>query len=162
MSEEVVLVLGVLFAVGIVGYLLAGEAILGNTLSASDIAQYAGNAGFSGDDLVTAVAIALAESSGNASATGDKTTGARSFGGRNLPVGAATSYGLWQIHWTVHPEVLNGADPSILFDPQVNANAAFTVFREQGFEAWSTFGNQPGHNNAYASYLGAASAAVSA
>lgn len=144
---------------------LGGAAVVAEAsgkLSAAEIAVFARNAGFQGNDLTTAVAIALAESGGNPSSKGDKTTGAKNYGGKNLPVGTPTSYGLWQIHWTVHPEVLNGADPSILLDPQENACAAFTVFKEQGFNAWSTFGNQPGHNNAYSAHLDDATTGVNA
>jgi hypothetical protein len=153
MSEETLFVFGIVLAVGLGVYLVtqaAGSSGLLSKLSASDIASYAANAGFSGDDLVTAIAIALAESGGDPNARGDKTA--------IHPDG--TSYGLWQIHWTVHPEVGN---PDNLFDPQINANAAYKVWQEQGFNAWSTYGDSlPGHNNAYASHLDAAFAAVNA
>jgi hypothetical protein len=147
-------VFAILLAVGVAGYLLniqtgvvatVAEAITGR-LTASQIAAYASDAGFSGDNLVTAVAVALAESSGNPNASGDN----------------GTSYGLWQIHYTVHPEVLSGDDPSVLFDPARNAAAAMTVFQEQGWNAWSTYGTAPGHNNAYTKYLDDASQAVNA
>jgi Lysozyme like domain len=147
MSEEIVFVLGIVFAVAVVGYLFI-EGPMG-TLSASDIATYASNAGFTGSDLIAAVAIALAESGGDPNARGDKTS--------IYPGG--TSYGLWQIHWTVHPEV---GDPNNLFDPQTNANSAYKVFQEQGFNAWSTFGDLPGHDNAYAKYIEAATTAINA
>jgi len=112
-------------------------------LSATQIAQLAANAGFEGEDQVTAVAIALAESGGDPNIEGD----------------SGTSYGLWQIHWTVHPEF----DPAQLKDPQYNANAAFQLYSNRGnFNDWSTYGDLPGHNNAYLSYMGAADAAVNA
>jgi hypothetical protein len=112
-------------------------------LNAQQIAGYAQTAGFQGDDLVTAVAIALAESGGDASnTTGDN----------------GTSWGLWQIHWTVHPEF----DKQSLLDPQYNANAAFQLYTNRGnsFHDWSTFGTAPGHNNAYARFLDTAEQAV--
>lgn len=119
-----------------------------NKLTAQQIAQYAAAAGFQDVDLVTAVAIALAESGGDANAEGDFVNG------------VATSIGLWQIHWTVHPEF----DKTRLKDPAYNAQAAFTLRQRRGdFNDWSTFGDTlPGHNNAYADYLGVASQAVSA
>ncbi len=112
-------------------------------LTPAQIAQYAANAGFQGDDLTTAIAVALAESSGNPNAIGD----------------SGTSYGLWQIHWTVHPDTYT-SDPKELFDPQANAYAAYTVFLQQGWNAWSTWGNAAGHNDAYAKYLDTAASAA--
>lgn len=141
----------VILAIGATGYFFFGSNVMiggttGQTgnLSASDIARYASNAGFVGDDLVTAVAIALAESSGNPGAVGD----------------SGTSYGLWQIHYTVHPEF----DKSRLFDPQYNAEAAFQLYSNRGgdFTDWSTYGDLPGHNNAYLNFLDVANAAVNA
>lgn len=140
----------VVFALGLWGYLQQGDVLyIVNKLNASDIAGYAGTAGFQGADLVTAVAIALAESSGDPQASGDN----------------GTSYGLWQIHFTVHPELLNGADPATLFDPQTNANAAYALYSRRGntFNDWSTYtvadknGVLP-----YTKYLNEAAGAVSA
>jgi soluble lytic murein transglycosylase-like protein len=137
---------GLLLAVGIWGYVTQGNPfavvnqVMGN-LSASDIAGYASGAGFSPDLVPTMTAIALAESSGNPNAVGDN----------------GTSYGLWQIHFTVHPEVLNGQDPSILFDPATNANAAYQIFQRQGLSAWTTY-----NTGTYAKNLPAAQAAVGA
>lgn len=125
MSDTLVVIFGIVLASGTLLYLLNGGTM---NLTAAQIGVFAQNAGFTGDDLVTAIAVALAESSGNPNAQGDKTP--------TNPNG--TSYGLWQIHWTVHPEV---GPPENLFDPQTNANAAFTVFQEQGWAAWSTFTN---------------------
>jgi Lysozyme like domain len=95
-------------------------------MTASEIATVAENAGFTGDDLTTAVAVALAESSGNPSAFGDAGIGQGSFG-------------LWQINSKYHPEY--GPDFSTLYDPQANANAAFAVYSQAGnsFKPWSTF-----------------------
>lgn len=119
-------------SISIILLFLAAFWILGRSLSGQGafgplkIADYARNAGFSGTDLVTAVAIAYAESSGNPDAVGD----------------SGTSYGLWQIHYTVHPETYTN-DPTELFDPQKNANAAFSIFQAAGnsFRPWSTFTN---------------------
>lgn len=114
-------------------------------LSASQIAQYAQNAGFSGDALITAVAIALAESSGNASAYNPETQA-------GTPEGMG-SYGLWQIYLNAHPE-FQGVD---LTDPQNNANAAFEIFSTNGFAPWSTY-----QSRAYQSYLTDATNGVNA
>jgi hypothetical protein len=126
-------------------------------LTAEQIAQYAANAGFDGNDLIVAVAVALAESSGEPDIQGDWTLNGKLVT-KGTPGAAATSYGLWQIHWTVHPETYSSS-PSELFDPQVNANAAFSVWKAAGgsFSPWSTF-----NNAMYAKYLDTASEGVNA
>ena len=117
--------------------------ILSGNLSASQIAQYAANAGFSGDDLAIAVAIALAESSGNPNANGDT----------NLTPGG--SVGLWQINLAAHPELAQ-VD---LTDPQTNADAAYAVYAAAGynFRPWSTY-----KSGVFAQYLSDAQGAVNA
>jgi hypothetical protein len=97
-------------------------------LTAAQIQAYAAAAGFSGADLQTAVAIALAESSGNPSAYN--------------PEG---SYGLWQIYLPAHPEYA-GVN---LNDPLTNANAAFAIYSSAGsFSPWSTY-----NSGAYLAYM---------
>ena len=98
-------------------------------LSAGQIAQYAAAAGFSGADLVTAVAIALAESGGNPQAYNPETAA-------GAPQGQG-SFGLWQIYLAEHPEFA-GED---LTDPQTNANAAYSIYAIAGnnFHPWSTY-----------------------
>lgn len=101
------------------------------------IAGWASNAGFSGVDLVTAVAIAYAESSGNPNAVGD--------------VNLGRSIGLWQINLAAHPEYSENE----LYDPQTNANAAFDIYSAAGnsFSPWTTF-----KTGAYSQYEDAAQA----
>jgi Lysozyme like domain len=91
----------------------------------------AAGAGFVGDDLTTAVSIALAESGGDPNAYNPERAA-------NTPQGAG-SFGLWQIYLKAHPEY-KGQN---LFDPQLNASAAFAVYSAAGnsFRPWSTFGN---------------------
>lgn len=106
---------------------------------AASIAVYASNAGFSGPDMATAVAIALAESSGNPNSYNPETA---AKGG--TPIGKG-SYGLWQIYLRDHPEFAGWN----LYDPQTNANAAFSIYqRKGGFTDWSTF-----TQGTYAKYL---------
>lgn len=123
----------------------AGDIVSGGNLTAAQIAAYAQNAGFSGDDLATAVAIALAESSGNPNAYNPETAA-------GAPAGQG-SYGLWQIYLHMHPEY--SADG--LKDPQTNANAAYAVYSAAGsaFTPWSTF-----NGGQYESYLDQAQSAV--
>jgi Lysozyme like domain len=97
-------------------------------LSPAQIMDYASAAGFSGADLATAVAIALAESGGNPNAYNPETA-ARAPAGKG-------SYGLWQIYLNLHPE-FTGAN---LYDPQTNALAAYAVYAvARGFSPWTTY-----------------------
>lgn len=105
----------------------------------TDIANLASSAGFSGQDVQTAVAIALAESSGNVDAYNPER-----FATGGTPTGMG-SYGLWQIYLRDHPEF---SDVN-LYDPQANANAAFQIYSASGFGAWSTY-----NSGAYTAYLG--------
>jgi|SRR5215475_17606 len=89
------------------------------------IAAYASAAGFAGQDLTTAVALALAESGGDPNIIGH--------------LGIGNDYGLWQINDHFHPEF--GPNFSALLDPQTNANAAFAIYSAAGstFQPWVTF-----------------------
>lgn len=111
------------------GWLLFGGSLTGN-LGYTDLLNLAQGAGFTGNDAFIAAAIALAESSGNPKAVGDN----------------GTSIGLWQIHFTVHPQF----DQAQLTDPQYNASAAFQIYSTAGntFRPWSTF-----LNDAYLAFL---------
>jgi hypothetical protein len=84
---------------------------------------------FSGADLATAVAIALAESNppGNPNSYNPETQA-------GAPLGKG-SYGLWQIYLNKHPEYA-GVN---LYDPQTNANAAFALYSASGSKPWSTY-----------------------
>lgn len=115
-----------------------GMGALGAALDYGTLVQLAQNAGFSGSDAQVAAAIALAESSGNSGAYNPET---QAKGG--TPQGQG-SYGLWQIYLKAHPQ-FNGQN---LYDPQTNANAAYQVFLQQGFSAWTTFTDA-----AYMAYL---------
>ena len=101
-----------------------------SALSPAQIAQYAAAAGFAGNDLLTAVDIALAESGGNPAAYNPETAAS---GG--TPQGQG-SYGLWQIYLKMHPEFAG----MNLADPQTNANAAYSIYAiAGGFTPWSTY-----------------------
>jgi hypothetical protein len=146
-SEKTFSIIAVFSIVAAIGYAIyvyvttgslpfvgAGGILSGGNLSSSDISGYASNAGFSGADLNTAVAIALAESSGNPAAVGD------------LAITPGGSIGLWQINLKAHPEYT----AQQLTDPQSNANAAYAIYQAAGnsFSPWSTF-----NGGAYAQYL---------
>lgn len=98
-------------------------------LPPSEIAKFAYKAGFRGDALNIAVAIALAESGGNTNAYNPELAA-------GTPPGSG-SRGLWQIYGVAHPQYNNDS----AFNPEVNARAAYQVFREAGnrFTPWSTY-----------------------
>lgn len=94
------------------------------TLTPPQIAGYARQAGFQGPALVTATAVALAESGGRTDAT-------------NVNRNGSTDRGLWQLNDGAHPWVksINWSDPA------ANAAGAFRIYREAGssFRPWVAF-----------------------
>ncbi|CAM5333761.1 transglycosylase SLT domain-containing protein [Streptomyces griseus] len=109
---------------------------------ASDLcAQVGYHAGFRGESLVTAVAVALAESSCNPQAY-NRTN--------NTP--PSTDRGLWQINDYWHAEVSDAC----AYDAQCNANEAFRISsRGTDWSPWSTY-NQGHHQR----HMGTARGAV--
>jgi hypothetical protein len=83
-----------------------------NILRPEQIALVAHKAGFSGENLVIAVAVAMAESGSNANA-----------------IGRLHTYGLWQILSHAHPNMIDPNDPdaSKWYDPYVNARFAWKI-----------------------------------
>lgn len=105
-------------------------------MDAKAIAPYAKKAGFIGNDLAIAIAVALAESSGNPKAHNANTAT------------KDNSYGLWQINMygalgPARRKTFNLKKNEDLFDPQVNANAAFKIYKGAGgkFTDWTKFRN---------------------
>lgn len=100
-------------------------------LSPAEIAQYAHEAGFRGDGLVTAVAVALAESGGGTKQHND--------------VSPDDSYGLWQINMlgAMGPERREqfGLERDAeLFRPAENAKAAYAISNHgKDFDPWTTY-----------------------
>ena len=102
-------------------------------LSPAQIAEYAHDAGFRGQDLTVAVAVALAESGGDPKA--------------HNPVPPDDSYGLWQVN------MLGSLGPARrdqfeldsnreLLDPKENAQAAWEISgKGNSFQPWSTYTN---------------------
>lgn len=101
-------------------------------LSPLQIAQIAYDAGFRGQALVTAVAVALAESSGRPEAVGDVALQNDKWG---------PSIGLWQVRSLREQQGTGGTrDPSILTDPVVNARSAFEISGGgENFTPWTVF-----------------------
>lgn len=110
-------------------------------------AQAAQQAGFPGDQLVTAVAVKLAESNG--------WTAVNSIG----------ASGGWQILQSAHPEfAAQWADGSWQI-PAVNAMMALRVWRGAGgWTPWTVFtgADTPGHRATYLDWVGTAQQAVAA
>lgn len=107
--------------------------LTGMKLTPEQIAQLAHDAGFRGDALTTAVAVALAESDGDPLAHNDE--------------GRDNSYGLWQINMIgdlgpdrrrEHDLDSNGE----LFDPSVNAEVANAISNDgKDFTPWAAYTN---------------------
>jgi len=107
-------------------------------LTDQQIAGLAVGAGFPPDQVATAVAIALAESSGNTEATNSNTNG-------------TIDRGVWQIN-SIHTEAQGD-----MFSPPANARAAKMIWAAAGgrWTPWSTY-----NNGAYTRYMGRASIAA--
>ncbi|TNC23607.1 transglycosylase SLT domain-containing protein [Amycolatopsis alkalitolerans] len=118
-----------------------------STLSAEQIAQHAYKAGFRGHALTTAVAVAMAESGGNAHAH------------NGTP--PDNSYGLWQVNMLgslgpARREQFHLDSNKELFNADENAKAAYAISSHgKSFEPWSTY-----TNGAYKKHLAAAKKAA--
>lgn len=102
----------------------------GGKQSECDVAKYLRNAGFPSNTIGTMVCIAKYESSLNCDATNKNTDG-------------STDYGLFEInsyYWcsgdTTSKYNECGTSCQSLMDCQKNANCAYKVYKEQGFNAW--------------------------
>jgi hypothetical protein len=112
-----------------------------NILTPHQIALAAQKAGFSGENLVTAVAVAMAESSRDANV-----------------VNSINAYGLWQVLAAAHPDLISSEDPdqSGWCDPYVNATFAWKI--SSGGKNWRPW--QVYTTGAYQKYIGEARSAV--
>ncbi len=112
-----------------------------------DCANAARSAGFGGDGLVTAVAVALAESGCNPGATGSNGPTSGCPNGSN-------DRGAWQINDCYHPEV----DDACAYDLYCNASGAYAISSGgSNWQPWSTY-----NSGVYANYLGEAQEGVDA
>lgn len=115
----------------------------GAGLTGPQVARYAAKAGFSGNDLVIAVAVSQQESGWIP--TRDNT---------GLNKDGSVDYGLWQIN-SVHKSIFEKYHNNWK-DPLTNAQMAYEIFKSSGWRAWSTY-----KNGNYKKSLVAAQAAVS-
>ncbi len=101
-----------------------GGVPVSSTDSAAVVAAKAAiGAGFPADQLVTAVAVAGAESGWNATA-------------QHLNANGSTDFGLFQVN-SVHADLLASGDWR---DPRANARMAYSVWQSSGWAAWTTYG----------------------
>ena len=114
-----------------------------NVLTPEQIALVAQKAGFTGRNLIMAVAVALAESGGNADAEGDVTIGG--------------SFGLWQVFCMAHPDLIPPSDPDSVawYDPYQNARFAYQISGGENWYPWSTY-----KHGTYQAFMDDARAAV--
>lgn len=113
------------------------------TLSYAEVAKYASGAGFRGNDIVKATAIAFGESGGNPQSVNHNTDKHRS-----------TDFGLWQINDYWNPEILASGSWS---NPADNARMAYAIYKQQGWGAWYAY-----KNGSYLAHMPRAKAAGSA
>lgn len=127
-------IVAIIVVIGIAFVVLEGGSAISGSLSDDDIAGFAAAAGWSGDNLAVAIAIAMAESGGDPNTVGD------------TDITPGGSIGLWQINLKAHPQYT--ADQ--LTDPQANANAAYLIYQAAGnsFSPWSTY-----NRGQYATFL---------
>jgi len=114
-----------------------------NVLAPEQIALVAQRAGFTGQNLEVAVAVALAESGGNVNAEGDVAIGG--------------SFGLWQVFCMAHPTLIPPSDPDSVawYDPWQNARWAYQISGGSNWHPWSTY-----KHGTYQAFMDEARAAV--
>ena len=106
----------------------------GGKYNVDRLTQLAKQAGIPEKEIPTMVAIAMAESGGDS--------------GAHNTTYPDNSYGLWQINMLDEPGYMLGAERrkqfglksnEELFDPVKNAKAAYAIYKQQGFGAWSVY-----------------------
>lgn len=102
---------------------------MSNRLDANTLTVVAQGAGFSRSEALTMAGIALAESGG----VRDAVSPVNSNGTRD--------YGLWQINSSHRGELIYTAVFDKWADPDTNAGMARTIYKAQGFKAWTTYRN---------------------
>ena len=126
----------------------------GQSLSGTDVARMAYNAGFRGDDLVDVVAISKRESSWKPTAfNGNGATGDRSYGLMQINmIGSLGPARLQQFGLTSNDQLL---------DPQTNLNAAFVLYQRSG-NSLQPWGGYKGMSNTFGTDVDAARQVVAA
>lgn len=118
-----------------------------NAYNPKDIAQFAYNAGFRGEALTVAVAVAMAESGGRSNAMGDVGIQTGTWG---------PSVGFWQIRSLKKAARGSTRDQNANLDPTTNAKHAYEISGGgKNFHPWTTY-----TSGAYTKYLQAARGAA--
>jgi hypothetical protein len=100
-----------------------GEKLVGaGILTDKQLVSVASGAGFRGQNLIIAVAVALAESGGDSNAV------------NTANANGSTDRGLWQIN-SVHTQFVVAK----LLDPAYNASAAYTISGGYNWKPWTTY-----------------------
>ena len=142
--------LGIVVILALIALALPAPAMAASDASASAAAadlcaKVASRAGFSGDRLVTAVAVGMGESACRPDAV-------NSNGPTKGCPNGSVDRGLWQINSCWHPSV----SKSCAYDAQCNANAAYRISAKgSNFKPWVAY-----TNGSYRNYVNAARAAV--
>ena len=121
----------------------------GGNLSMADLVDLAEKAGFQGNNIPVAAAIAKAESGGDPTTDTVKS-------GTDPQMKNEYSIGLWQINWKAHKggaalTQLGVTDPEQLRDPWTNAQAAYLLSGGSNFQPWTAY-----ESGSYKTYLDAA------
>lgn len=116
-------------------------------LTPGQIAWVAASTGWTKEQQVTAVAVALAESGGDVDVHGPKSHG-------------ADAIGLWQINMygdlgLTRLGAAGLSRPEDLYDPFINARVAYGIYKQSGWRAWTAY-----KNGRYRGFLGIARKAV--
>ena len=121
----------------------SGTNFSSNYKSECQVASYLANAGFSQSSLPTMVCISKYESSFNCDASHKNTD-------------SSTDYGLMQInsYWWCSGDPMskyNGCSASCtsLYDCQANAKCAYTVWKQQGYNAWNAYKSHKSECDSY-------------
>lgn len=111
---------------------------MGVTVGPEILGRYAAEAGFSGDDLTIAIAVALAESGGRSDSVSPVN-----------PKDGSRDYGHWQINDKAHAALFTQY-PRWGYGPD-NARMAYAVWQGSGWKAWTTY-----NSGAYRAHMEAA------
>ncbi len=123
--------LGAVVILSIIALALPAPATAASSSAADLCAKVGSQAGFSGNGLVTAVAVGMAES-------GCSPTASNSNGPTKGCPNGSVDRGLWQINSCYHPTV----SKNCAYDAQCNANAAYRISSGgSNWQPWVTYNN---------------------
>lgn len=105
--------------------------LVGPIWDAQRIAQFAYAAGWTNaEDLVTAVAVCLAECDGFINSYNDNTD-------ETGKIILSRDVGMWEIN--IPASEIGTAQEKLLYDPKTNAEAAYDLWKKRGWEPWVSY-----------------------